>query len=137
MLLVIDAGNTNIVFAVRDDTGWIGSWRIRTDPQRTSDEYAVWLLALLGHVGLRKEDVSRAVLGTVVPAALYHLRKLCREWFAVEPLVARAAVRRGHDADRTDRAGADPRRALHAGRAQSRAGHAQGTDPADRNRVTG
>ena len=34
MLLVIDAGNTNIVFAVRDDTGWIGSWRIRTDPRR-------------------------------------------------------------------------------------------------------
>ena len=92
MLLVVDAGNTNIVFAVRDDNGWVGTWRIRTDPQRTSDEYAVWLLALLHHVGLRKEDVSRAVIGTVVPAALYHLRRLCREWFVVEPLVARASL---------------------------------------------
>jgi len=69
MLLVVDAGNTNIVFAVRDDSGWIGTWRIRTDPQRTSDEYAVWLLALLSHVGIKREQISRAVLGTVVPAA--------------------------------------------------------------------
>ena len=109
MLLVIDAGNTNIVFAVRDDTGWIGSWRIRTDPQRTSDEYAVWLLALLGHVGIRKEDVSRAVLGTVVPAALYHLRRLCREWFAVEPLVARASLDWGFEikVDNPNEVGAD------------------------------
>ena len=47
MLLVIDAGNTNIVFAVRDPSGWRGIWRIRTDAQRTSDEYAVWLNSLL------------------------------------------------------------------------------------------
>ena len=109
MLLVIDAGNTNIVFAVRDEAGWIGSWRIRTDPQRTSDEYAVWLLALLGHVGLRKEDVSRAVLGTVVPAALYHLRRLCREWFGVEPLVARASLDWGFEikVDNPNEVGAD------------------------------
>jgi type III pantothenate kinase len=90
MLLVVDAGNTNVVFAVRNNTGWVGSWRIRTAPQRTSDEYAVWLLALIGHAGLNASDVSAAVIGTVVPAALYHLRHLCREWFHVEPLVARA-----------------------------------------------
>ena len=49
MLLVIDAGNTNIVMAVHDDSGWRGIWRISTDAQRTSDEYAVWLLTLLRH----------------------------------------------------------------------------------------
>jgi type III pantothenate kinase len=109
MLLVIDAGNTNIVFAVRDESGWVGSWRIRTDPQRTSDEYAVWLLSLLNHVGLRKEEVSRAVLGTVVPAALYHLRRLCREWFGVEPLVARASLDWGFEikVDNPNEVGAD------------------------------
>src|SRR5579864_9435378 len=109
MLLVVDAGNTNIVFAVRDQTGWAGSWRIRTDAQRTSDEYAVWLLALLGHVGLRREQVSRAVLGTVVPAALYHLRRLCREWFSVEPLIARASLDWGFEirVDNPNEVGAD------------------------------
>jgi type III pantothenate kinase len=109
MLLVIDAGNTNIVFAVRDEAGWRGTWRIRTDPQRTSDEYAVWLLSLIGHSGLRKEDVSAAVIGTVVPAALYHLRRLCREWFEVEPLVARASLDWGFEIriDNPDEVGAD------------------------------
>ena len=92
MLLVIDAGNTNIVFAVHDGQGWRGIWRIATDPQRTSDEYAVWLLALLGFAGLKPADIGRAVIGTVVPAALYHLRRLCRDWFSAEPLVARSSL---------------------------------------------
>ena len=92
MLLVVDAGNTNIVFAVHDGDGWRGIWRIRTDAQRTSDEYAVWLLSLLQHTRLTPAAVKRAVIGTVVPAALYHLRRLCRDWFAVEPLIARSSL---------------------------------------------
>lgn len=70
MLLVVDAGNTNVVVAIRDRNGWRGTWRIRTDAQRTSDEYAVWLLTLIQHAGLSKDDVEAAVIGTVVPAAL-------------------------------------------------------------------
>lgn len=90
MLLVVDAGNTNIVFAVHDRHTWRGIWRIATDPERTSDEYAVWLLTLLNLSGLKPGDVDGAVIGTVVPAALYHLRRLCRDYFATEPLVARS-----------------------------------------------
>ena len=97
MLLVFDAGNTNVVAAVHDGTGWRGNWRIATDPQRTSDEYAVWLLSLLTLAGLRREDVRGAVVGTVVPAALYHLRRLCRDWFEVEPLVVRSNLDWGFD----------------------------------------
>ena len=92
MLLVVDAGNTNIVFAVHDGNGWRGSWRIATEPQRTSDEYAVWLLTLLGYTGIKPAAIERAVIGTVVPAALYHLRRLCRDWFQTEPLVARSSL---------------------------------------------
>jgi type III pantothenate kinase len=92
MLLAVDAGNTNIVFAVHDGTDWRGRWRVRTDPERTSDEYAVWLLALLQHAGLKPADINRSVIGTVVPAALYNLRRLSREWFDCEPLVARSAL---------------------------------------------
>ena len=90
MLLVVDAGNTNVVFAVHDGGGWRGIWRIATEPQRTSDEYAVWLLTLLNLSGLKPAEIDRAVIGTVVPAALYHLRRLCRDWFSTEPLVARS-----------------------------------------------
>ncbi len=109
MLLVVDAGNTNVVFAIHDGSGWVGKWRIATEPQRTSDEYAVWLLALLGHSGLKRDKVSTAVIGTVVPAALYHLRRLCRDWFDVEPLVARANLDWGFEIriDNPDEVGAD------------------------------
>ena len=109
MLLVVDAGNTNVVFAVHDGAGWRGIWRIATDPQRTSDEYAVWLLTLLQLSRLKPADIQRSVIGTVVPAALYHLRRLCREWFSSEPLVARASLDWGFEirVDRPDEVGAD------------------------------
>jgi len=97
MLLVIDAGNTNIVFAVHDGKDWRGMWRTRTAADRTADEYAVWLLGLLSYTNLKQADISAAVLGTVVPAALYHLRRLCRDWFHIEPLVARASLDWGFD----------------------------------------
>lgn len=109
MLLAVDAGNTNVVFAVHDGSEWRGRWRIATRPDRTSDEYAVWLLALLQHCGLKVNQIDRCAIGTVVPAALYNLRRLSREWFNVEPLVARAAVDWGFDirVDRPQEVGAD------------------------------
>jgi type III pantothenate kinase len=109
MLLVIDAGNTNIVFAVHDGTEWRGTWRLATSAQRTSDEYGVWLETLLTRSGIKTGQVNRAVIGTVVPAALYHLRRLCREWFNVEPLVANARKDWGFaiKIDNPDEVGAD------------------------------
>src|SRR5271166_1124605 len=109
MLLVVDAGNTNIVFAVRDPSGWRGVWRIRTDAQRTSDEYAVWLNSLLTLSDIRRDQISAAIIGTVVPAALYHLRRLCRDWFSVEPLIARASLDWGFEikVDQPNEVGAD------------------------------
>ena len=76
MLLAIDAGNTNVVFAVHDGREWRGRWRIATRDDRTSDEYAVWLLALFRHAGLNPSAIDRCAIGTVVPAALYNLRRL-------------------------------------------------------------
>ena len=92
MLMAIDAGNTNVVFAVHDGNEWLGRWRIATRPDRTSDEYAVWLLTLLQHSGIPTHAIDKCVIGTVVPAALYNLRRLCRDYFSCEPLIARAPL---------------------------------------------
>jgi len=43
MLLAIDLGNTNVVFALFEGRRIRARWRIATDPRRTGDEYAVWL----------------------------------------------------------------------------------------------
>jgi type III pantothenate kinase len=88
MLLTIDAGNTNIVFAVYDQARkQVGRWRVSTDVRRTADEYAVWLTHLMGLRKLRPIDISGAILGSVVPAATFHLVGLCRHTFGTDPMV--------------------------------------------------
>lgn len=90
MLLAIDAGNTNTVFAVYDGEQQKGIWRTANDPRRTADEYAVWLLQLMGLEGLRRTDIDAAIIGTVVPISLFNLTGLCRRYFGCEPLVVGA-----------------------------------------------
>ena len=89
MLLAIDAGNTNIVFALIDDAGGIRArWRIATDARRTADEYAVWLVQLLQLEGLDRGTVTAVIVGTVVPRALHNLQVLASKYFGVTALVA-------------------------------------------------
>src|SRR3954451_7761869 len=88
MLLAIDAGNTNLVFALVEDGVIRARWRIATDARRTADEYAVWLHQLLALEGFTKADVSAVIIGTVVPRALHNLEVLASKYFHVEPLIA-------------------------------------------------
>ena len=88
MLLAIDAGNTNVVAALVDGREIKTRWRIATDPRRTGDEYAVWLHQLLELEGYGKDDVSAAIIGTVVPRATHNLQVLVSKYFSVEPLIA-------------------------------------------------
>ena len=88
MLLAIDAGNTNLVFALVDDGAIKARWRIATDPRRTADQYAVWLHQLLELEGYAREDVSAVIIGTVVPRALHNLEVLANKYFGSKPLVA-------------------------------------------------
>jgi type III pantothenate kinase len=88
MLLAIDAGNTNLVFALVADGAIRARWRIATDARRTADEYAVWLHQLLALEGFTKADVSAVIIGTVVPRALHNLEVLATKYFGTESLVA-------------------------------------------------
>lgn len=88
MLLAIDAGNTNVVFALVEDGMIRARWRIATDPRRTADEYAVWLHQLLALEGFTKADVGAVIVGTVVPRALHNLEVLASKYFGVDALVA-------------------------------------------------
>jgi type III pantothenate kinase len=88
MLLAIDAGNTNCVFALIEGDEIKTRWRIATDPRRTADEYAVWLHQLLELEGYGRDDVTQVIIGTVVPRALHNLDVLANKYFGVAPLVA-------------------------------------------------
>lgn len=88
MLLAIDAGNTNIVFALFDGDDIRARWRIAADARRTADEYAVWLHQLLLLEGLDRGAITGVAIATVVPRALHNLQVLARKYFGVEALVA-------------------------------------------------
>src|SRR5579864_659910 len=89
MLLAIDAGNTNIVFALYEGETMRAQWRAVTQVSRTADEYAVWLSQLLALEGLSFSDLDAAIIATVVPAALFDLRLFCRKYLQCEPLVVK------------------------------------------------
>jgi len=87
MLLAIDAGNTNVVFALVEGQEIKTRWRIATDPRRTADEYAVWLNQLLTLEGYAMADVTAVIIATVVPRALHNLEVLSSKYFKVDPIV--------------------------------------------------
>lgn len=92
MLLAIDSGNTNVVFAVfgvdGPDAGKVlGEWRSSTAANRTADEFGVWLLRVLEMAGLKPADISAAIIATVVPVNLHALSQLCVKYFATQPVI--------------------------------------------------
>lgn len=88
MLLAIDVGNTNVVFALFEGRAIKARWRIATDPRRTGDEYAVWLMQLLTIEGIERSAIRQIILSTVVPRALHNLEVLADKYFGVKALVA-------------------------------------------------
>jgi len=88
MLLAIDVGNTNVVFALFEGRAIKARWRIATDPRRTGDEYAVWLMQLLTIEGIERSAIRQIIVSTVVPRALHNLEVLADKYFGVKALVA-------------------------------------------------
>jgi len=87
MLLTIDCGNTNIVFALYEGEAQRGVWRISTDHRRTADEYGVWLTQLMDIEGLKRDRVDGAIIASVVPDVVFSLKGLVRRYFNCDPQI--------------------------------------------------
>ncbi|MBN8543012.1 MAG: type III pantothenate kinase [Alphaproteobacteria bacterium] len=87
MLLVVDIGNTNVVFALCDEHRTVAEWRIRTDAHRTADEYAVWLFTLMEADNHARQSVRGVIISSVVPEANFELKTFARKYLNQEPLV--------------------------------------------------
>jgi type III pantothenate kinase len=109
MLLAIEQGNTNTLFAVHDGKTWIAQWRSATHSNRTADEYAVWLAQLLSMAGLQFSAFDGCIVSSVVPQSIFNLRNLSRRYLKVEPLVIGENVDLGIEVriDKPSEAGAD------------------------------
>ncbi len=109
MLLAIEQGNTNTLFAVHDGESWIAQWRTATAASRTADEYAVWLTQLLSMRGLDLKALDGCIISSVVPQSIFNLRNLSRRYLDVEPMVIGQNVDLGMQAriEKPSEAGAD------------------------------
>lgn len=111
MLLAIDSGNTNIVFAVFNaENKLCGEWRAASNVNRTSDEFSVWLQQLMKLDNITKDSIKNAIIGNVVPANLLSLQNLCRNYFGCEPLlIGDASINLGMEllVDNPNEVGAD------------------------------
>jgi type III pantothenate kinase len=87
MLLAIDTGNTNTLFAVHDGKEWRAQWRSATDMTKTADDYAVWLGTLMEMNGLSLAQIDDCIISTVVPQSLFNQRNFARRYLKVEPFV--------------------------------------------------
>lgn len=98
MLLAIDSGNTNIVFAVFDSDGkMLGKWRAASKQERTPDEFGVWLLQLMKFAGIKPEQIKSAIISSVVPSSMRTLKTLCRRYFSCSPLIVDEKLELGID----------------------------------------
>jgi type III pantothenate kinase len=109
MLLAIEQGNTNTLFAIHDGNRWTAQWRSATESSRTADEYAVWLSQLLAMAGLQLGVFNACIISSVVPQSIFNLRNLSRRYLHVEPLVIGENADLGIEVriDKPSEAGAD------------------------------
>ncbi|MEL6316710.1 MAG: type III pantothenate kinase, partial [Pseudomonadota bacterium] len=92
MLLAIDVGNTNTVFALCQSQGdaearIVAEWRIVTDGRRTADQYFVWLSQLMRHHWIDADDVSAILIASVAPETLFNLHTLAERYFNTRAMV--------------------------------------------------
>ncbi|MEM6307693.1 MAG: type III pantothenate kinase [Pseudomonadota bacterium] len=86
MLLAIDCGNTNTVFAIWDGTQFVGHWRCATEHQRTADQYYVWLNSIMRLQGVQA-DITDVIISSTVPRVVFNLRVLADRYFNCRPWV--------------------------------------------------
>lgn len=86
MLLAVDVGNTNIVFALYDGATQKGMWRCMTDSGRTSDEYLAFLSQHFELKNVKISDVTDVIVSSVVPDVDFAIRKLCQDGFSTKPI---------------------------------------------------
>ena len=87
MLLVVDIGNTNIVFGVFRDKRLVAQWRVSTHQQRTADEYGILMLDLFRARKIRSEQIRDLAISSVVPPLTPVFSEIGEKYFSTSPLL--------------------------------------------------
>jgi type III pantothenate kinase len=87
MLLVIDIGNTNIVFGIHSGNEWNSNWRIQTDTEKTADEYEVIFRSLISNGQISPDLISSVVLSSVVPTLVQPFIDMISHFINLKPII--------------------------------------------------
>ncbi|WP_138160143.1 type III pantothenate kinase [Peptoniphilus catoniae] len=87
MLLVIDVGNTTIVFGVYHNDELISDFRIATVKTRTSDEYGMLFYNSLSHANIDVNEIDDVIISSVVPNLMHTLPSMVIKYFNKRPIV--------------------------------------------------
>lgn len=79
MQLVVDVGNTETVVGLASSTTeLVADWRVSSGVPRTADEMTALMRAFLSGDGIDEGEISRGVVGSVVPSVNYVWSKTIR-----------------------------------------------------------
>ena len=95
MLLVIDIGNTNIVFGAYDGGTLVNHWRVSTVLNRTVDEYANLINSLLDIDKMKLRQIDSAIVSCVVPPLLIPFQNICRKYIGIMPMLVGPGIKTG------------------------------------------
>ncbi|MCG8483430.1 MAG: type III pantothenate kinase [Clostridia bacterium] len=95
MLLTFDVGNTNIVLGVFHNKKLIQSWRLKTDKNKSADEYGMIINQLFQYEGLTIKEIDDIIISTVVPPVVYTLQHMSKKYFNKRAIVVGPGIKTG------------------------------------------
>ncbi|MFB0505281.1 MAG: type III pantothenate kinase [Thermodesulfobacteriota bacterium] len=95
MLFAIDVGNTHTVLGVFEDDRLLDSWRIRTETEKTLDEYGILVKDLFMFSDIELEDIHGIAISCVVPPITNILEGMALKFFGLKPLVVGPGIKTG------------------------------------------
>lgn len=95
MLLAVDIGNTNIVFAVHDGDSWRHHWRVQTVKEKMPDEYGLLFHAFLREAGLEAVEFDHVILSSVVPPVTWKIERMLEKQTGRAPLLVSHQIKTG------------------------------------------
>lgn len=95
MILAIDVGNTNIKIGFYLNDTWLHRWQVRTQRNRTTDEYGIIMRSLLSQTDIEPGDVAIPIVSSVVPPVTSNLKEMLVSMFDRPPLIVQPGVKTG------------------------------------------
>ena len=90
MILVVDCGNTNTVFALYSydkSIKKIACWRIHNNSKRTADSYYSWFSQMLILSEIKIDDITGICIASVVDETLFNIKMFIKKYFKINPLI--------------------------------------------------